>query len=77
MSVAPIPRCLVAKGGIRRTMDESALLDIGLAVALEHHISYMTNLNTFRAAVAAMRTLRLGQLTIRALHEVTTHSLKA
>ena len=44
--------------------------------ALEHHIPYVTNLVTFRATVAAMRTLRSGQLPIHPLSDITSHSLK-
>jgi len=44
--------------------------------ALEHHIPYVTNLLTFRATVAAMRSLRSGGLQIRALNELAAHSLE-
>jgi len=44
--------------------------------ALEHHIPYVTNLVTFRATVAAMRSLRSGSLPVRALNKLTAHSLE-
>ena len=45
------------------------------AAALEHHIPFVTNLVTFRATVAAMRTLRSRQLPVHSLGNLVVHSL--